>query len=237
MDAALLRAEIDRLYVMWGVRGVSGLRVDGAEATPELLAEAGPEDVIPRGAGGGAAGDGAERGRKKKLIVAFHFQFSNQAGWKCDACRRSGLERERRCGWLGWPHDGRARLRCGRGRRVALDELPEVVYHGGERSAGGGISGAAAARRHAIRGVERAAGGGVRDSGAGFGGGVCGERSGSVTEKRRGGSGGTRADQGVRPGAAAPGGNRRGRTEQEDCFNAETRRAQRREERSELRSD
>ena len=42
----------------------------------------------------------AERSRKKKLIVAFHFQFANQAAWKCDACRKSGLEKTRRCGWL-----------------------------------------------------------------------------------------------------------------------------------------
>jgi len=41
-----------------------------------------------------------ERGRAKKLAVAFHFQRSNQAGWKCDACRKSGLERRRNCGWL-----------------------------------------------------------------------------------------------------------------------------------------
>lgn len=37
---------------------------------------------------------------KKKLIVAFHFQFSNHAAWKCDNCRKSGLEQRRRCGWL-----------------------------------------------------------------------------------------------------------------------------------------
>jgi hypothetical protein len=42
-----------------------------------------------------------ERRRKKKLIVAFHFQFTNQAGWKCDACRKAGLDQKRRCGWLG----------------------------------------------------------------------------------------------------------------------------------------
>jgi len=34
-------------------------------------------------------------------MVAFHFQFSNQAGWRCDICRKSGLEKKRRCGWLG----------------------------------------------------------------------------------------------------------------------------------------
>jgi hypothetical protein len=46
MDAALAEAEIGRLYVSWGLRGVSGLVVDGAEATPELLAESGPEDLF-----------------------------------------------------------------------------------------------------------------------------------------------------------------------------------------------
>jgi hypothetical protein len=38
--------------------------------------------------------------RKKKLIVAFHFQFSNQAGWECATCRKAGLETKRRCGWM-----------------------------------------------------------------------------------------------------------------------------------------
>jgi hypothetical protein len=37
--------------------------------------------------------------RKKKLIVAFHFQAGNQAGWRCDECRKAGLEMKRRCGW------------------------------------------------------------------------------------------------------------------------------------------
>lgn len=38
--------------------------------------------------------------RTKKLIVAFHFQYANQAGWGCDTCRKNGLETKRRCGWL-----------------------------------------------------------------------------------------------------------------------------------------
>jgi hypothetical protein len=46
MDSALLRAEIERLYVMWGVKAVSGLAVDGSIAGPELLAEAGPEELF-----------------------------------------------------------------------------------------------------------------------------------------------------------------------------------------------
>ena len=39
-------------------------------------------------------------GRAKKLIVAFHFLRSEQAGWTCEQCRRQGLEKKRRCGFL-----------------------------------------------------------------------------------------------------------------------------------------
>jgi hypothetical protein len=46
MDAALLRIEIDRLYVRWGLRVISGLTLDGVEATPESLAESGPEELF-----------------------------------------------------------------------------------------------------------------------------------------------------------------------------------------------
>jgi hypothetical protein len=46
MDAAMLQAEIDRLFLAWGLRSVSGLQLDGAEASPDSLAEAGPEDLF-----------------------------------------------------------------------------------------------------------------------------------------------------------------------------------------------
>jgi hypothetical protein len=46
MDAAMLQAEIDRLFLAWGLRSVTGLQVDGREASPESLAEAGPEDLF-----------------------------------------------------------------------------------------------------------------------------------------------------------------------------------------------
>src|SRR3954452_8116233 len=45
MDAGLLRAEIDRMWLLWGLEGVSGLRVDGVDATPEIVLERGPEDL------------------------------------------------------------------------------------------------------------------------------------------------------------------------------------------------
>jgi hypothetical protein len=45
MEAALLNAEISRLYLSWGLRAVSGLILDGAEATPETLIDSGPEEL------------------------------------------------------------------------------------------------------------------------------------------------------------------------------------------------
>jgi len=46
MDAGLLQAEIDREFVAWGLRSVTGLELDGEPATPKSLAEAGPEELF-----------------------------------------------------------------------------------------------------------------------------------------------------------------------------------------------
>lgn len=46
MDAALLTAEINRLYLTWGLRAVTGLTLDGSEATPQGLVEQGPEELF-----------------------------------------------------------------------------------------------------------------------------------------------------------------------------------------------
>ena len=46
LQGALLSAEIDRLYVTWGLLELIGLEVDGIGATPERLASDGPEDVF-----------------------------------------------------------------------------------------------------------------------------------------------------------------------------------------------
>ena len=46
IDAALLTSEIDRLYVLWGLKELHGLELDGGPATPELLAAIGPEDLF-----------------------------------------------------------------------------------------------------------------------------------------------------------------------------------------------
>lgn len=45
MEAAILAAEIEQLYLRWGLVKVEGLVVDGAAASPELLLERGPEEL------------------------------------------------------------------------------------------------------------------------------------------------------------------------------------------------
>jgi hypothetical protein len=51
-----------------------------------------------------------------------------QAGWKCDDCRKLGLEKKRNCGWLG-AGDGRVVWLAG--RDVTTTECP-VSYLTGE---------------------------------------------------------------------------------------------------------
>ena len=46
MDAALLEAEINRVHLNWGLQAVSGLKLDGEDATPDSLAARGPEDLF-----------------------------------------------------------------------------------------------------------------------------------------------------------------------------------------------
>ncbi len=45
LEAALVAAEIDRVYLSWGLRRIEGLTVDGEQATPDLVAEQGPEGL------------------------------------------------------------------------------------------------------------------------------------------------------------------------------------------------
>lgn len=46
MEASLLGAEIDRLYLGWGLEEIRGLEIDGVVATPQLLIERGPEALF-----------------------------------------------------------------------------------------------------------------------------------------------------------------------------------------------
>jgi hypothetical protein len=44
LDAAVLSAEIDRTYVEWGVGQITGLELDGEQATPVSVLELAPEE-------------------------------------------------------------------------------------------------------------------------------------------------------------------------------------------------
>jgi hypothetical protein len=46
MEASLLGAEMDRLYLVWGLEEIRGLFLDGLPATPDSLAERGPEVLV-----------------------------------------------------------------------------------------------------------------------------------------------------------------------------------------------
>ena len=70
-----------------------------------------------------------ERERKKKLTVAFHFQFSNRAGWDCESCRRQGLDQKRRCGFLPAEKRGATRIVWGR-KSAQAEECPKSLITG-----------------------------------------------------------------------------------------------------------
>ena len=65
IEAAVLSAEIDRLYVLWALRGVTGLTIDGQAATPESLTEAGPEVLFREALGAVKAECGLEEAETK----------------------------------------------------------------------------------------------------------------------------------------------------------------------------
>lgn len=45
LEATVLAAEIDRAYLEWGLVSMEGLRIDGAEATPEAVVDRGPVEL------------------------------------------------------------------------------------------------------------------------------------------------------------------------------------------------
>lgn len=45
IEAKILGCEVDQLYLCWGLASITGLTIDGIEATPAVIAEKGPEDL------------------------------------------------------------------------------------------------------------------------------------------------------------------------------------------------
>ena len=52
-----------------------------------------------------------------------------RAGWDCESCRRHGLERKRRCGFLPDEERGEARIVWGRGQ-VSTEQCPKSMITG-----------------------------------------------------------------------------------------------------------
>ena len=46
MEASMLGAQMDKVYLAWGLEEVRGLVLDGEQATPEALVERGPEALV-----------------------------------------------------------------------------------------------------------------------------------------------------------------------------------------------
>lgn len=46
VDAAVLAARIERVYLRWGLTAIRGLRIDGGPATAESLFSDGPENLL-----------------------------------------------------------------------------------------------------------------------------------------------------------------------------------------------
>ena len=46
LEASITSAEIESVYVIWGITKVEGLTIDGVEATSDLLVERGSEDLV-----------------------------------------------------------------------------------------------------------------------------------------------------------------------------------------------
>lgn len=45
IEAGVITAEVDRLYLLWGLVSVEGMEIDGEAATVERMLEAGPEEL------------------------------------------------------------------------------------------------------------------------------------------------------------------------------------------------
>lgn len=60
--------------------------------------------------------------------------MSDPAAWKCDACRRSGLEKNRRCGFLPAAERGPERVVWARGP-AAVTECPKSYIEAGSLEA------------------------------------------------------------------------------------------------------
>ena len=119
----------------WGVEEIRGLELDEVPATVEAADRPRPGGAVRGSPGGSQSGVRTERERKKKLIVAFHFQFANesQAGPGGIATVAGGTvwRVKRRCGFLASEQRGEARIVWGR-HGAQAEECPKSLITGRE---------------------------------------------------------------------------------------------------------
>jgi hypothetical protein len=65
MEAAVVESEISCLYLKWGLKAVTGLTIDGSEATPEMLVDSGPEELFREALAGVRAQAGLTASERK----------------------------------------------------------------------------------------------------------------------------------------------------------------------------
>ncbi len=65
MEASLLGAEIDRLYLRWGIEEIRGLEIDGAAASVDSLVDSGPEELFFEALGAVKAACGLDENERK----------------------------------------------------------------------------------------------------------------------------------------------------------------------------
>ena len=90
-----------KALIEWGLAAVTGIRIDGQSATAQLIIDKGPESLTDEIVSAIQREAGLSGTRKKKLLIAFHFQFASSAAWNCENCRKSGLVKRRNCAWIG----------------------------------------------------------------------------------------------------------------------------------------
>ena len=157
MEASLLGAEIDRLYIRWGLEEIRGLEARWRPGDAESLIESGPEELFFEALAAVKAECGLTRTKEKtdcRVPLRNEQQFANRAGWNCDSCRQHGLEVKRRCGFLPDEKRGEPRIVWGR-KQTQTEECPKSSGYGRESGAGRGVLCAAAAGMIGIRLGER----------------------------------------------------------------------------------
>ena len=65
IEASLLGAQLDRVYIEWGLEEVRGLEIDGEPATPASLVDRGPEAVFQEALGAVKAECGLSEEQRK----------------------------------------------------------------------------------------------------------------------------------------------------------------------------